>query len=60
MMANALRNVRPTHLLDRDVPRAWAERPADVRPTTLTPARTPHAAATPVMSGGKVRLPVVD
>lgn len=60
IMANALRNVRPTHLLDRDVARAWAERPSDVRPTTLTPARTRHAAAQPVMSGGKLRLPVVD
>src|SRR5437667_301717 len=26
VMANALGNVRPTHLLDRDVGRAWAER----------------------------------
>src|SRR5215475_14515255 len=27
IMLNALRNVRPTHLLDREVARAWAERP---------------------------------
>jgi tRNA 2-thiocytidine biosynthesis protein TtcA len=60
IMANALRNVRPTHLLDRDVARAWAERAPDIRPTTLTTPRTQHAAATPVMSGGKLRLPVVD
>ena len=65
VMANALRNVRPTHLLDRDVARAWAERPADIRPTTLTPARQRHAAALPVASGGapipagKLRLPVL-
>jgi len=26
IMLNALRNVRPTHLLDREVARAWAER----------------------------------
>ncbi|MCA9676589.1 MAG: tRNA 2-thiocytidine(32) synthetase TtcA, partial [Myxococcales bacterium] len=31
VMLNALRNVRPTHLLDRDVQRAWAERAADIR-----------------------------
>ncbi len=59
VMANALRNVRPTHLLDRDVARAWAERAPDVRPTTLTSPRTQHAAAQPVASGGKVRLPVL-
>jgi tRNA 2-thiocytidine biosynthesis protein TtcA len=60
IMANALRNVRPTHLLDRDVARAWAGRAPDIRPTTLTTPRPQHAAATPVMSGGKLRLPVVD
>jgi len=27
VMLNALRNVRPTHLLDRDVAQAWAEHP---------------------------------
>jgi tRNA 2-thiocytidine biosynthesis protein TtcA len=32
VMANALANVRPSHLLDRDVGRAWAERAADIRP----------------------------
>jgi tRNA 2-thiocytidine biosynthesis protein TtcA len=60
VMLNALRNVRPTHLLDRDVARAWAERSADVRPTTLTEPRTRHAAAEPIASGGKLRLRVVD
>ena len=60
IMLNALRNVRPTHLLDRDVQRAWAERAADVRPVSEPTPRTRHAAATPVMSGGKLRLPVVD
>jgi tRNA 2-thiocytidine biosynthesis protein TtcA len=59
VMLNALRNVRPTHLLDRDVARAWAERPADVRPQTLTTPRTRHAAAEPVLARGKLRLPVV-
>jgi len=59
IMANALRNVRPTHLLDRDVARAWAERAPDVRPTTLSVPRTRHAAAQPFAEGGKVRLPVL-
>jgi len=62
IMANALRNVRPTHLLDRDVARAWAERSPEIRPQTLTEARAKHASAEPVMSGGKLRprLPVLD
>ena len=60
IMANALRNVRPTHLLDRDVARAWADRSPEIRPAAATTPRTKHAAATPVMSGGKLRLPVVD
>ncbi len=56
VMANALRNVRPTHLLDRDVARAWAERAPDVRPTVPSEPRTKHAAAEPVYSGGKLRV----
>lgn len=59
IMANALRNVRPTHLLDRDVARAWAERAPDIRPTAPATPRPAHHAATPV-AGAKVRLPVVD
>ena len=34
VMLNALRNVRPSHLLDRDVQRAWADRAPDVRPVS--------------------------
>jgi tRNA 2-thiocytidine biosynthesis protein TtcA len=61
IMLNALRNVRPTHLLDRDVARAWSERAADVRPGTITEPRTAHAAAAPLVSGGsKLRLRVLD
>jgi len=63
VMANALRNVRPTHLLDRDVARAWAERSSEIRPTTLTTPRKAHAAAMPIATGGidpRRRLPVVD
>jgi len=56
VMANALRNVRPTHLLDRDVARAWAERAPDVRPASPSEPRTRHAAAAPVYAGGKLRV----
>jgi tRNA 2-thiocytidine biosynthesis protein TtcA len=58
VMANALRNVRPSHLLDRDVERAWRDRAADVRPAVPTEPRAQHAAALPVARGG--RLPVVE
>ena len=56
VMATALSNVRPTHLLDRDVARAWAERSAEIRPTVQTAPRTQHAAAEPVFAGGKLRV----
>jgi tRNA 2-thiocytidine biosynthesis protein TtcA len=64
VMANALRNVRPTHLLDRDVAKAWASRDAAIRPKEVTVPRTTHAGAQPILSGGpaferRVRLPVV-
>ncbi len=59
VMANALRNVRPTHLLDRDVARAWADRDPTIRPAVVPEPRTQHAAATPVAHGGRVHLPVV-
>ena len=56
VMANALRNVRPSHLLDRDVARAWAERAPELRPVTAPAPRERHAAAEPVFSGGKLRV----
>jgi tRNA 2-thiocytidine biosynthesis protein TtcA len=59
VMANALRNVRPTHLLDPDVARAWAERDPEIRPAVPTAPRQRHAAAEPVVDG-KLRLRVVD
>jgi tRNA 2-thiocytidine biosynthesis protein TtcA len=37
VMANALRNVHPSHLLDADVAKVWAERPEDVRPAKSEP-----------------------
>jgi tRNA 2-thiocytidine biosynthesis protein TtcA len=56
IMANALKNVRPTHLLDRDVARAWAERSPDIRPAAEVVPRPQHAAAEPVFKGGKLRV----
>ena len=56
IMANALRNVRPTHLLDREVARAWAERAPDLRPAVAPAPRRRHAAAEPVFAGGKLRV----
>jgi len=59
VMANALRNVRPTHLLDREVAQAWAERAPAIRPVVQRAPRTQHAAAEPFVDG-KLRLRVVD
>lgn len=59
VMLNALRNVRPTHLLDRDVARAWADRAPEIRPAVVSEPRTKHAAAEPFVDG-KLRLRVVD
>jgi hypothetical protein len=47
-MANALRNVRPSHLLDRDVAKAWAERDPEIRPAAVVEPRTQHAKAEPI------------
>ena len=64
IMLNALRNVRPTHLLDRDVARAWAERAPEIRPVEPAAPRVQHAAAEPIAAAGTAgmrvrRLPVV-
>jgi tRNA 2-thiocytidine biosynthesis protein TtcA len=56
IMLNALRNVRPTHLLDRDVARAWAERAPEVRPAAPREPAAQHAAAEPILSGGRLRV----
>jgi len=64
-MLNALRNVRPTHLLDRDVAQAWAARPVELRPATPPQPRAPRIAHAPVAHGEappappRVHLPVV-
>lgn len=36
-LLNALRNVRPTHLLDQEVAQAWAERDPQIRPRPAAP-----------------------
>jgi tRNA 2-thiocytidine biosynthesis protein TtcA len=59
VMLNALRNVRPTHLLDREVARAWAERAPEIRPATLAAPRPRHAAAEPHVDG-KLRLRILE
>jgi tRNA 2-thiocytidine biosynthesis protein TtcA len=60
VMFNALRNVRPSHLLDRDVARAWSERAEDIRPAEEAAPRQARAAALPVRaSSGRLHLPVL-
>lgn len=56
IMATALANVRPSHLLDTEVRDAWLARPEHVRPTT-TARRETHFQALPVR--GK-RLTVLE
>ncbi|RYZ08683.1 MAG: tRNA 2-thiocytidine(32) synthetase TtcA [Myxococcales bacterium] len=50
VMAHALKNVRPTHLLDRDVQAAWAGRPAELQPKLPSPRMPSHHRALPVLS----------
>ena len=52
VMANAIRNVRPSHLLDPDVGRVWAERDPAIRPTVVPEERPRHARADAVLRGG--------
>ncbi|MBC7976638.1 MAG: tRNA 2-thiocytidine(32) synthetase TtcA [Myxococcales bacterium] len=59
VMLNALRNVRPTHLLDREVAQAWAARAPELRPAVVSSPRIKHAAAEPFVDG-KTRLRVVE
>jgi len=56
VMLNALRNVRPSHLLDRDVERAWAERDGTIRPTRAAEPKLPHASALPIAHGGRLKV----
>jgi tRNA 2-thiocytidine biosynthesis protein TtcA len=56
VMFNALKNIRPTHLLDLEVQRAWAERDPEIRPNVAGEPRAKHAAALPLVSGHKLRV----
>ena len=70
VMANALRNVRPSHLLDRDVAKAWAERDPSIRPERVVEAKPAREGSLPVASSpgnaaaqlvsGRVHLNVVE
>lgn len=62
VMANALGNVRPTHLLDPEVLEAWNARPEHIRPKAKIGKRQEHAGAKPVIRGGSdsaLRLPIL-
>ncbi len=48
IMLNALSNVRPTHLLDRDLVAAWRTRDAEVRPDPTPKVTQRHMAGLPV------------
>ncbi|MGE0788324.1 MAG: tRNA 2-thiocytidine(32) synthetase TtcA [Sandaracinaceae bacterium] len=50
VMMNALSNVRPGHLLDKELAALWAERPEDVRPDPAPLGKSPHARALPVLT----------
>jgi tRNA 2-thiocytidine biosynthesis protein TtcA len=54
VMAQALSNVRPTHLLDRDLLQAWAARPEDVRPKPAPRPTQAHHRALPLFRSDKL------
>jgi tRNA 2-thiocytidine biosynthesis protein TtcA len=56
VMFNALGNIRPTHLLDRDVLAAWQGRAPDLRPDKPARPTLQRMAAQPVLR----RLPVLN
>jgi tRNA 2-thiocytidine biosynthesis protein TtcA len=53
VMANALRNVHPSHLLDPDVARAWSERDPAIRPYRPSPRGERRAVGAAVLRGGQ-------
>lgn len=59
VMLNAITNVRPTHLLDRDVNAAWHARPEHIRPDPPPKTTARHMQALPTASSGR-RLPIVS
>ena len=55
LLVNALRNVRPSHLLDLDVGRAWAERSPQIRPSHRAVfAARQHRCTLSVLSGDEL------
>ncbi|MBX2810409.1 MAG: tRNA 2-thiocytidine(32) synthetase TtcA [Myxococcales bacterium] len=62
IMANALANIRPTHLLDPDVQEAWAARPAHIRPQDIpmAPSHPKQASTPPKKLARKHRLTVLS
>jgi tRNA 2-thiocytidine biosynthesis protein TtcA len=50
VMANAIANVRPSHLLDRDVQRAWRERDPAIRPAPAPHPTPQRLAALPALA----------
>ena len=59
VMASAISNVRPTHLLDKEVLDAWSVRPEHIRPDPMVEKRIQHAPAEPIISGHS-RLPILE
>lgn len=58
VMLQAMRNVRPSHLLDTDVLAAWEQRPDDIRP--YQPAKTEGRSSKPALVAKGGSLPIVD
>ena len=56
VMLGALSNVRPTHLLDRDVGRAWSERDEAIRPAPPPRKTERHHDAEPVARSPRLRV----
>lgn len=52
VMLNALKNVKPSHLLDTDVAAAWSARPAEIRPRPVMDRKAEHVPIAPAFSGG--------
>jgi tRNA 2-thiocytidine biosynthesis protein TtcA len=56
VMLQALRNVRPTHLLDNDLLAAWSARPDDVRPIGEKPRRGEGTNVPEIVGSGHLRI----
>lgn len=60
VMLNALRNVRPTHLLDQDLQAAWQARPESIRPDPPPRVTVQHSPAEAQFTSANPRLKVVS